>query len=496
MDYLDPTKKKRKKNQLLIMYILLGIAIGIATLVVVYNVNGYSIDRETGEVVQNGLLYLDAKPGSAEVFLNGEKQRGKTDARLVVAEGTYDVEMRRDGYLPWKRNLVLEGGSLRRLTYARLVPETIESEAVREVDVEPSFMTQSIDKRWLVALNSTNPTLFYVYDLERTQDAPANIQMPTDTLASSTGGTWKVIDWADDNKTMLASYTVSGSKPEFLLINREDGAKVVNITKTFPTLSISDVVLRARKNNTVYVFDQKLQIVYQADINAKTSQAILTDVIDYVSYGTDTFTYVTTKDAKDGMVRAVLQHEGKEYPLRDLTVSDKYLLDTSRLGNALIVAIGSKGEDRVIVYNDPINALEQNESSNLPVPTTVLRVVAPEELRISADSSALFVRSGSQIATHEFEADRSYSFETTSKLKLGSELQWVDGQHLLGVNEANKLLMLDFDGSNQFELVDASNTTRDYFSRTMNELYTLKAGEDGKPSMLTRYFMRTKADRQ
>ncbi|HMT55555.1 MAG TPA: hypothetical protein PKD20_01610, partial [Candidatus Saccharibacteria bacterium] len=106
------------------------------------------------------------------------------------------------------------------------------------------------------------------------------------------------------------------------------------------------------------------------------------------------------------------------------------------------------------------------------------------------------VRSGSQIATHEFEADRSYSFETTSKLKLGSELQWVDGQHLLGVNEANKLLMLDFDGSNQFELVDASNTTRDYFSRTMNELYTLKAGEDGKPSMLTRYFMRTKADRQ
>ncbi|HMT18741.1 MAG TPA: PEGA domain-containing protein, partial [Candidatus Saccharibacteria bacterium] len=141
MDYLDPTKKKRKKNQLLIMYILLGIAIGIATLVVVYNVNGYSIDRETGEVVQNGLLYLDAKPGSAEVFLNGEKQRGKTDARLVVAEGTYDVEMRRDGYLPWKRNLVLEGGSLRRLTYARLVPETIESEAVREVDVEPSFMT-------------------------------------------------------------------------------------------------------------------------------------------------------------------------------------------------------------------------------------------------------------------------------------------------------------------------------------------------------------------
>lgn len=495
MDYLDPTKKKRKKNQLLIMYALLGIAIGIATLVIVYNVNGYSIDRETGEVVQNGLLYLDARPGSAEVYLNGQKQRGKTDARLVVAEGSYEVEMRRDGYLPWVRKLVLEGGSLRRLTYARLIPKELESEAIRAVDIEPSLITQSIDKRWLVALNSSNPTLFYVYDIERLQDSPANIQMPTDTLASAKGGVWKVIDWADDEKTFLASYTVAGSEPEFLLINREDGSKAVNVTKTFATLHISEALLRARKNNALYLYDQKLKIVYQADMGAKSSQPVLTDIIDYVPYGENTFTYVTTKDAKDGMVRAVLQENDKTYPLRDLKPADKYLLETSRLGNALIVAVGSVTENRIIVYNDPINALKQNETSELPVPTTVLRVNAPEELRISADSSAVFVRSGSQIATHEFEADRSYNFETTLKLKAASELQWVDGQHLLGINEAGKLILLDFDGSNQFELVDASPSTRDFFSRTMNELYTLKPSADGKPSTLTRTFMRTKADR-
>ena len=127
MDYLDPTKKKAKRRQLLVMYVLLGIAISIATVVFVYNVNGYSIDRKTGEVVQNGLLYIDTKPESAEITLNGQKQRGRTDARLVVEEGDYEIQLDREGYQPWKRSIVLEGGSLRRLTYARLIPQKIDT---------------------------------------------------------------------------------------------------------------------------------------------------------------------------------------------------------------------------------------------------------------------------------------------------------------------------------------------------------------------------------
>jgi flagellar basal body-associated protein FliL len=88
MDYLDPLKKRRKKTKLMIMYVLIGIiAIAIATVVFVYLINGYSIDRQTGEVIQNGLVYLDSKPESAEVYLNGQKQRGRTDARLVLAGG-------------------------------------------------------------------------------------------------------------------------------------------------------------------------------------------------------------------------------------------------------------------------------------------------------------------------------------------------------------------------------------------------------------------------
>jgi hypothetical protein len=98
MDYLDPKKKQRHKVQLLIGYGLFAVAIGFATLVLVYLANGYYVDRSTGEFIQNGLVYIDSRPGGASVYLNGEKQRGTTDSRLVLPAGKYDFSLGKGGY--------------------------------------------------------------------------------------------------------------------------------------------------------------------------------------------------------------------------------------------------------------------------------------------------------------------------------------------------------------------------------------------------------------
>lgn len=494
MDYLDPLKKRRKKTKLMIMYVLIGIIIGIATVVFVYLINGYSIDRQTGEVIQNGLVYLDSKPESAEIFLNGQKQRGRTDARLVLPAGSYAIELRREGYRSWNRNMTLEGGSLRRLTYARLVPGILQSELAVNLPVVPNMMSQSADKRWLVMAFIDNPLLMRVVDMNKSQFDFINLPLPVDLIDTKEPGTWEVTDWADDNKNFLAVYRTTSSS-EYVIIDREDGTKSKKLKTLFPTVQYSEVSLRSRKNDLLYLHDSTSKTLYQADMRDGSFSIVLQDVLAYKTFGDNTVLYVTDKNAEAGTVTAHLKNGNDSYKLRSFKESPNYLLDISKLGDSIVLGISSPVESRAVIYDDPIKSLKQNDFSTIPVPTTVLRVDNPSELEISSDSSVIIVRGSKALASHEFEADRSYSFRLESPIDEGTKLKWIDGQHLL-ISIAGIQRMLDFDGSNRYELVTANGQIGSFFSGSVDFMYTSVPGTTPtEPYQLIRTFMRTTNDR-
>ncbi len=494
MDYLDPLKKRRKKTKLMIMYVLIGIAIAIATVVFVYLINGYSIDRQTGEVIQNGLVYLDSKPESAEIFLNGQKQRGRTDARLVLPAGSYDIELRRDGYRTWSRNLALEGGSLRRLTYARMVPEVLDSELAINTPAIPNMMSQSIDKRWLVTSFTDNPLLMRVIDTTKSQFDYINLSLPLGLLDTKEPGTWEVIDWADDNKNFLAVYRTA-STSEYVIIDREDGTKSKKLKTLFPNVPYSEVSLRSRKNDLLYLYDGTSKTLYQADTRDGIFSVVLQDVLAYKTFGDDTVLYITSKDSVAGTVTAYLKNGNDTHKIRSFKESPKYLLDMSKLGDAIVLGVSSPVENRAIIYNDPVNSLKNNDFSSIPVPTTVLRVDNPLELEISADSSVIIVHGTQTLASHEFDADRSYSFKLESPIDEGTKLNWIDGQHFL-LSIAGKQLMIDFDGSNRYEMVVGSGILGSFFNNSHDFMYTSVPGTTPtEPYQLIRTFMRTAEDR-
>src|SRR6056297_3205160 len=102
MDYLDPKKKQSKRAKLLIGYGLIGLLIAMATVVLFSITTGLDVDRSTGRLIQNGLVYVDSKPESARIILNGVEQGNQTDARLIIPEGSYDIQLVRDGYRDWQ----------------------------------------------------------------------------------------------------------------------------------------------------------------------------------------------------------------------------------------------------------------------------------------------------------------------------------------------------------------------------------------------------------
>jgi len=494
MDYLDPRKKKLNNARLLIGYVLLGIAISITTVLVVYLTNGYYVDPKTGDVIQNGLIYIDSKPESAEIFLNGEKQRGATDARLVVPEGPYNIELKRDGYRPWSRTLQLEGGVLRRLSYARLIPETLESEVALDLPSLPTMTSQSIDKRWLVMAFTDDPITMGIIDLEADPLLLEELPLPLGILDTQQAGQWKVLDWADDNRTFLAEYKTT-DKSEFILIDRAEPTRSIKINSVFTEETYSNVSLRNRKKDLLFLHKESTGALLRANTSNGELEPYLNDVIDYKSFGNDSVVYITATGAKEGHVKAVLKDGDEEYLLREIKQDSKYLLEISKLGSSLVMGVGSAAEGRVIVFYDPVDALKDNDFSDIPVPTTVLRVENPQDLTISSDSSIIMARSGKQFASHEFEADRSYVFKTEKQLDITQKVRWIDGQHFI-VDSAGTQNIMDFNGSNHYELVPSVVSLGSYFDKDTDFMFAFSPEVvDTTPARLTRTFMRTPADR-
>jgi hypothetical protein len=469
MDYLDPDKKRQHKQRLLFGYVLIGFAIGIATVLLVYMANGYYVDRDTGQVIQNGLVYVDSRPGGAEIYLNGEKQKGATDARLVVPAGEYEIGLKRDGYRDWGRNLLLEGGSLRKLTYARLIPNELTSSVGANLRSNPIATSQSIDKKWLVLSFGDKPLELNIIDIEQPTVTPQIITIPSNLVVDSETGTIEITEWADDNRNFIAKYT-NGNLINYILVDRENPQAAVNLNILFGDNNY-EIGFQDRNKDIFFAYKPATKSLLTASLSGGVNPSPVVDnVYDYKTFGRDWVLYIT-ESGEEGLVSARFKRGDKDILLKKIKTSDKYLLQLAKLGNAPVMGISSTVENRAIVYNDPQKFLDENPEASVPIATTVLRVEKPSDLRISSDSSVIMASGQGKFASHEFEADRSYTFTVEVPVDPIQEVRWLDGQHFLFSSEG-KQFMMDFDGSNMYDLVASMPVNGSYFTNNIEIMFS------------------------
>jgi len=482
MDYLDPKKKHEHKVRLLFGYSLFAVAIGFATLLLVYVANGYDVDRTTGQVIQNGLIYVNTRPGAADVYLNGQKQRGTTDARLVVPAGSYTVGLKRLGYRDWNRSILLEGGSLRRLTYPRLIPEKLTTTSVADLRSAPINSSQSIDRRWIVLSYDDRPLALDIFDTNQSTSSALIFQIPEKLVLSPTGGKIGILEWADDNKHFIASYTTA-TTVEYLFVNRENPSESQNLTTLFADPELQ-VQFQDRKQDKFFVYKPSTQTLFSATITGGVATVpSVTNVQAYKTFGSDWVLYITSS-GKEGLVDARFKRGDKDILLKQIKTSGSYLLQLAKLGTAPIMGISSPLENRAIVYNDPEKYLNENPNVSTPIATTVLRVDNPIDLRISTDSSVILAYGGNSFASHEFDDDRSYNFKTNSAIDPGQELRWLDGQHFM-FSQGGVQTMMDFDGSNMYDLAPSLLSLGSLYTQNFNNMYTFSlpiAATDATPA--------------
>jgi hypothetical protein len=92
-----------------IFFRLVTVAVFLVILaVVIAYARGYRLDFQKQSVSPNGILAITSSPKTSKVYINGQL-KGITDMNTTLSPGNYSIEIKKDGYTSYTKNVALKG---------------------------------------------------------------------------------------------------------------------------------------------------------------------------------------------------------------------------------------------------------------------------------------------------------------------------------------------------------------------------------------------------
>ena len=99
------------------VFILLStmIVVGVIGYFVSLIARGYRFDTDTFTFLENGILVAKSDSDGASIFIDGDL-KGATNTNLKLSPNTYDVEIKKNGYISWKKRLTIKKEEVTQIT--------------------------------------------------------------------------------------------------------------------------------------------------------------------------------------------------------------------------------------------------------------------------------------------------------------------------------------------------------------------------------------------
>jgi len=489
MDFLDPKKKKASLRRLYIGYVLVAIAILFGALVLLYAALGYGVDRK-GNVFQNGLVFFASTPDAAEVTIQSTtkdfNQKITTSDRQVLAADEYKFEFLKEGYRPWNRTLTLRGGSVERLIYPFLFPNTLETASVQKLENTPGLVSASPDRQKLLVQRPGSMTRFDMYDTDASQQPPESFVLPSSILPDNVKiQDMKLVEWSTNNRHVLVRIKHNKSFV-FLLIDTDNPTQSLSVNSLFNQVPKA-VRLRDKSPEKFYILlkDNRLAT---GTVSEPELSLISSSVATFQPHGDDTIVFVTTSNiekTKKAEVRMLTNEQ--TYTIRELPADSTYHLDIARFNDSWFVVAGSKKDDEVYVYRNPVQAIERREASP-EFTTRTLRINGTDKVAFSANSRFIAAQNDDRFVVYDAEQDRQYRYDTPVEFDNNVPAEWMDGHRLVGISDA-AIVVFDFDGINVQTLSPGLSGFGPFFDADYEFLFSI-AKNSKKEYSLTRTNLR------
>lgn len=464
--FIDFQSERVRSTIRLLLYAIGGAIAAIATIFIVFAAKGYDIDRHTGTLIQNGLILIDAGPKPAQIYINDKAENDTTPSKLAVPAGDYKIELKRDGYRTWTKNVELKGEEVVWMYYPKLFPEQILA--------TPQFTypkindaSQSLDKFWLLVRSSPDKPVYDQVEVDKIERPVKTVTLPEEVFTKKDGklGDLKIVEWAQDNKVILLHHTL-GDINEFIVFDRTKPEESRNITREF-ALPLSNIQFLGGSNRQLYtIVEGSLRLI---DLEQKTiSSSVLEDVLHYRVYGDKTVLLIhKLKDS--GTIKASVLKDGKVSSVRDVAPSENYFIRMEKYDGDEYLAIMDSPTSMTYIYKNPLN----NSGNEELKPFRTITSDKPKFASFSENSQFISLQNESQLTVYDIEYDKTYQFKIDRPLTENLPAKWMDGHRLMSRDQSGKLVIFEFDGANLVETVTIDPRFYVFFDHDYENIYSV-----------------------
>jgi hypothetical protein len=472
---IDFEDQKVKSFFRTVQYTVLTVLAVTGTIILVFAGRGYDIDRNTGQVIQNGLVLVESIPDGAVVVIDGQPENDTTPSRLSVPGGEYGFKIDFEGYRSWEKQIIVSGSAVEWLAYPLLIPESLKTTHVSAFkDLE--FVSQNPNtEKYLVRTVQKDPIFKLISIKNGLLVDEQNLSLPTGLITLGDGklGSFDLVDWIDDGRYALITHT-SRPSVEYILLDTENVTQSRNITSDFD-LNLTDVVFINQKSDQLYtIVDGDLRKLNLADNTI--SAPIAKKVASFTTLEDKLLAYIRTSDEGSATIELAL---GANSPviLSELTgKAAQYKLDLSELDGVVYLTVLDTQNGRVIIFVDPHKPKTDTKETD----RLTLALDGAKYLTLSDKHRFITIQSSSAFVVYDFEESEIYRFKLPIDIPTDSQVKWMDNYRMLIHDKSGLLYLFEFDGANLQPLVKSNQDFPVMFENSYKYMYTQAPSRPGE----------------
>lgn len=196
--------------------------------IVIAYARGYRFDIEKGSVKSTGIISVTSTPKAAKIYINGEL-KGVTDTNLTLPPENYLVEIKKEGYTSWSKQINLKGELVINIDPV-LFPINPSLSPLTNLGIIKAIQTEDGDK--IVAIASDSAFLFDAGKKTLPFFPPLNKIVDMSLLSKVTDVKDIEVTFSPDQKQAIFA-SLEGS---YLLSLGEDNLNPLDVTLSEKTL--------------------------------------------------------------------------------------------------------------------------------------------------------------------------------------------------------------------------------------------------------------------
>lgn len=445
-----------KKRQLIVRSIVYGVmtlsVVAIVTVLMLI-ILGYSFNRQDGRLEQGGLLQFASYPSGATVTVDEITQNARTPSKTNVDAKNHHVQMTLAGYRPWQKSIDVDAGTIRWLSYTRLIPT---EPTVSTVQDYPSLDAALVSpfRQWIIMQESAAQPVFTVADIRNDNELKQEVLTLPETVYTAptveAAQSFTIDSWAQDERHFLVKHTYDTDKTEWLIVDRTDISKTINLTTAF-AINPTKILFGTSNGRNLYVKTD--DIVRKVNLDDKTlSRPYVSNVEDFWVYDSTTILYSTGVDQATNT-----RHVG--YMTDDMDESEvirSYPAETTNLK----ISFGEYYNRQfvAIAHNSTMDVLQGtlprgSTNADLRIVTTEALTTPAEWLTVSRNGRFVVAQQADGYTTYDIELKKTDRTTFTRPAVVPArQMQWLD-DYMIWSDRGNILRFYEFDGANQQDIM-------------------------------------------